>query len=223
MLSIKLNMRILFATVGLAAAVAGTEAYASTVYESAGYSGIDYGDYVLSDYDVIGAAFTITQQTQITGIGAQFGAYNGGTIFGAIVPLASLNSRPAGGLSQLGSIALADTVFTVPSGTTALDYTVPVSVSLNPGTYAVVFGSGLFGAEGYADLGDYNNPEGSPNLFRAFFSNDFQAFDDNGVRLTVAGSAVSPVPLPAALPLLAGALGGAGFVARLRKRNKTSV
>ncbi|MCW6508639.1 VPLPA-CTERM sorting domain-containing protein [Lichenifustis flavocetrariae] len=220
------NTRILAATTGLLASAAIMPAQASVVYQSTAYSGMDTGDYILSSNNFMGAAFQLTTATKITGIGAQFGANNGGAIFGTIVPLASLTAFPAGSSADLSSISLASTVFSVPSGTTALDFVTPLSVTLNAGSYGVIFGAGQFGstASGFAGLGGYNTPTGtSPELFRSFFSTDWTRFDDN-IRIVVEGNSISTVPLPAGLPLMAAGLGVLGLLgARHYRRGDATI
>jgi hypothetical protein len=133
------------------------------------------------------------QQTTITSIGAQFGAYSYGTIFGAIVPLASLTSLPAGSPKGLGSIALGHTILAMPSQ--IQDVSGSLSLTLAPGTYGIVFGSGLFGATGTAGIGQYNDDVGSAEFFQylAAASSSWLAADGEGVRLFVDGT-VSAVP-----------------------------
>ena len=194
-----------------------TPASASTIFETAAYTGQDTGEYILHDADFIGAAFTLTSTTNITGIGAQFGGFPSGDIFGAIVSLSGPDAFPTGASTDLASIALGHVLFSVPEAT-AIDVTAPLALTLGPGTYGVVFGSGQFGATGFAGLGWENTPVGDPNMFRSLFSDDWEAFNDPGVRMFVEGDAVSETPLPAALPLFATGLAGLGFVARRRKR-----
>ena len=50
-----------------------------------------------------------------------------------------------------------------PNGTPPTDITEPLSVVLVPGSYGVVFGSGLFGAAGNGGLGFDNTTIGSPS------------------------------------------------------------
>jgi len=227
MSSITAIFRGVVVAIGLLACGAATPVTASVIYQSAGYSGIDNGDYTLSSNNLIGAAFQLTATTVITGIGAQFGAFNDGTIFAAIVPLASLTAFPRAspgqpsGSNDLSGISLANVVFSVPSGTTALDLIVPLTVTLAPGTYAVVFGSGQFGADGDAGLGDSNNPLGSPNLFQSIFAPDWATLNDPGVRIVVEG--VTATPLPATLPLFATGLSTLGLLGWRRKRKCRSL
>ena len=67
------------------ATISAVPSKAAVVFESASFTGIDTGEYIVQDGRFIGAAFTVTQTTAITGIGAQFGGFPDGTIFGAIV------------------------------------------------------------------------------------------------------------------------------------------
>jgi hypothetical protein len=91
-------------------------------------------------------------------------------------------------------------------------------VTLAPGNYGLVFGSGLFGANGFAGLGDGNNTIGSPFFFQSLFSDEWQSQDPQGIRVFVLGSAV-PEPSTWAMMLL-GFL-GLGFVFH-RSRRKAS-
>jgi len=201
---------------GLLLAAAITPANAGTVFESATYTGNDTGEYILSENDLIGAAFTLTKTTTIWKVGAQFGGFPGGDIFAAIVPLASPTSFPGAPSDQLSSISLADVEFSVPTAVAVdLKVKLPTPLTLGPGSYAVIFGSGQFGATGFAGLGDENDPSGTPFLFRSFFSTDWAEFDDNGVRLDV-----SSTPIPAALPLFASGLGALGLIARRRAKKR---
>jgi hypothetical protein len=117
----------------------------------------------------------------------------------------------------LASIALGHVLFSVPQAT-AIDVTAPLSLTLGPGTYGVIFGSGQFGATGFAGLGSLNTPAGDPNMFRSLFSDGWETFSDPGVRMFVEGDAVSETPLPATLPLFATGLAVFGLAARKRKR-----
>lgn len=152
----------------LAAAAAASSANASTIFETATFTGVDTGEYIVSDTRYFGVAFTLNQTTEITGIGGQFGGFPSGTIFGAIVSLPSADSFPDFTPSAIEANSLADVVFAAPSDTT--DLTESLNITLSAGTYGVVFGSGAFGAEGFGGLGDGNNRVGSPNFFIYFAS-----------------------------------------------------
>lgn len=168
---------------------------ANTIFETGTFTGSDLGDYSIYDSRYYGASFTITQQTTITSIGVQFGAYSYGTIFGAIVSLASLTSLPAGSPTDLASIALGHTILSMPSQ--IQDVSGSLSLTLVPDTYGIVFGSGLFGATGTAGIGQSNDDVGSADFFQylAAASSDWLAADGEGVRLFVEGT-VSAVMSP---------------------------
>lgn len=213
MMRIELGRAIKGLAIGLAAtfAVAAT-AQAGVIYESADFTGVDTGEYILSSDNLMGAEFHLDARTNITGVGAQFGGYPGGDIFAAIVPLSA--AFPAGSSQDLASIAIAHTTFAVLGG--LQDLITPLTATLEAGDYAVIFGSGQFGATGWAGLGWQNDPVGGSSLIRSFFADDWQSFSDNGVRLVVEG-ALAPVPEPADWALMIVGAGLAGVALRRRK------
>src|SRR5258708_30320906 len=73
----------------LAPGALATSADARTIFETATFTGVDTGEYIVSDSRYFGVAFTLDKTTAVTGIGGQFGGFPGGTIFGAIVSLPS--------------------------------------------------------------------------------------------------------------------------------------
>jgi hypothetical protein len=94
-----------------------------------------------------GVNFQITTPTLVHAIGGHF--YGGpttgnGEIFGALVPVASLTSPPAS--PTLDSGVIATTLLTLPPQGTTDTIFGPVNITLDPGFYAVLFGSGKFGA-----------------------------------------------------------------------------
>ncbi|MGI4878086.1 MAG: PEPxxWA-CTERM sorting domain-containing protein [Janthinobacterium lividum] len=207
--------RGLVVALGLLAAV---PADAMVIYQSAAYSGVDDGEYILSENNFMGATFTLGRTTSITGIGGEFGGYPGGSIFGAIVPLSARGAFPAGASTALAGISLGHVVFAVTGGTQ--DLVVPLALTLGAGTYGVIFGSGQFGATGYAGLGYGNTPSHTPTMFRSLFSDGWASFDDAGVRITVEG-ATAAVPEPAAWALMLTGFGLTG--AALRRRPRTAL
>jgi len=78
----------------LAAGAVATSADAKTIFETATFTGVDTGEYIVSNTRYFGVAFTLDKTTEITGIGGQFGGFPSGTIFGAIVSLPSATSFP---------------------------------------------------------------------------------------------------------------------------------
>jgi hypothetical protein len=132
----------------LAVGAVATSADATTIFETATFAGVDTGEYIVSDTRYFGVAFTLDKTTEITGIGGQFGGFPSGTIFGAIVSLPSAGSLPDFTASTIEANRLAYVVFAAPSATT--DLTEQLDLTLSAGAYGVVFGSGAFGAEGWA-------------------------------------------------------------------------
>lgn len=210
------HLKTALATISLGVALLAQPASAATVYESASYTGDDTGEYIVQAGRSIGAAFSLSQATNITGIGAQFGGFPSGTIFGAIVSLSDLSAHPAGDPSDLDAIDLAHTVFSVPTAT-AIDMLTPLSVTLAAGDYAVIFGSGQFGASGWAGLGDLNDTIGSPVMFQTLFDNTWQKQSSSGIRIFVEGTpAAGAVPEPATWALLVVGFGMMGATMRRR-------
>ncbi len=195
-------------------ALAAAPAIAAPLYQSATYTGTDTGEYILSANDLIGGVFTLTSASKITDIGAQFGGFPGGEIFGAIVRVDPTTGLPAGPSTDIASIALGHALFAVSGGTH--DQSVALPLTLTAGTYAVIFGSGQFGATGFAGLGCQNDPVGAPSLVRSFFGPDWGSFDDNGVRVFVNGGAV---PEPASWGLMLLGFGAVGAALRVRRRS----
>ena len=70
----------------LAAGAVATSADAKTIFETATFTGVDTGEYIVSDTRYFGVAFTLDKTTEITGIGGQFGGFPSGTIFGRLCP-----------------------------------------------------------------------------------------------------------------------------------------
>ena len=198
----------------LAVALPGA-AQAATIYETASYTGDDTGEYIVQNGHYMGAAFTLTQTTDITAVGGQFGGYPSGTIYAAIIPLASLDALPAATPGAIAGISLGHTVFAVTSGTH--DQAAALPLTLAAGAYAVVFGSGEFGASGWAGFGDLNTPVGQSHMFASVFSSDWSDFDDTGVRIFVEGNAAA-IPEPATWAMLIAGFGLVGGAMRRRAR-----
>ncbi len=165
----------------------------------------------------IGADFTVSSTTQVTSIGADFantaqestsGPNGDGSIFGAIVQVDPVTGLPLQDVENLSSIALAAAVFTP---TQDGDTTVSLPIVLAPGTYGLVFGSGLFNATGVADLLAGNDTVGSPSVFENQFGSFTQDPQDTDVRLFV-----NAVPEPASLAMLLSA--GLMFLGLVRRR-----
>ena len=214
--------RACFVAIALLLSTAATPTFADTIYQSATYTGNDTGEYILTDYDLIGGAFTVTGKTSITAIGAQFGGYPSGSIFGAIIAVDPTTGIPLYSKSQLETNNFGHVVFSVPQ-VTATDLAIPLSLTLDTGTYGVVFGSGLFGTTGNAGLGYLNDTISPDGVFRSFFSDGYQTFADSGVRVFVEGEAVAAVPEASTWAMMLVGFVGIGFMTYREKRRRVTL
>jgi hypothetical protein len=139
---------------------------ASIIFESGtlGTTGLSLGEVPsanVSNYVLNGVRFQVTKPVATTKIGGHFVGAPGenGRLFGAIVSLDSASDFP-----DSGNLSTVDVL-----GSTLIEFPYPSSevfgnlaVTLDPGWYAVVFGSGLFGATGFGAM-PLNNPDiGTP-------------------------------------------------------------
>ncbi len=140
----------------IALLISQSHTQAAVIYQSAlpgGYgatSGSTIGGYSGSG-QILGAAFSVTQSVHVDSIGGLFfsSPSNGpNDIFGAIVRLSNVGALPIGNPFSASEV-LGSVVFSVGSET-ATDVYAPLSLDLVAGDYAVVFGSGYFGATGIA-------------------------------------------------------------------------
>lgn len=184
--------------------VASQPASAVLIFESASggatsaYSGTSVGG---SSKQIYGAAFSITQNIDVTAIGGLFfsqGYPFPDDIFGALIALDSLDDVPVGsGLAESDVMGYA--TFHV-GATTPHEVMAPLSVRLAPGSYAVVFGSGEFGTSGIAAL----------PLTGSVYAQNYLVYNTDGGqwyggtgggRVFVEGS-VAPVPEPSQIALV---------------------
>jgi hypothetical protein len=204
----------------LAAAVAPDAAKAGIIFSTADYTGVDTGEYVVSDTRYFGVAFTLDKTTQIAGVGGQFGGYPSGTIFAAIVPLSSATSLPSFTPSEIEANSLADVVFAAPSATT--DLTEKLDITLSAGSYGLVFGSGAFGADGWGGLGGDNNSIGSPNFFTYLSydldGNSWETASMDGARITISG-----VPEASTWAMMLGGFAGLGLLGYRASRKGAAI
>lgn len=107
-----------------------------------------------------GVRFELSEPVKVDEIGGHFVGELGGSFFGAIVQLDSESDFPnSGDLSSSDVLDTADLNFPTLSAETFGE----VDVQLEPGWYAVLFGSGLFDTLG-AGVAPRNNPDiGNPD------------------------------------------------------------
>jgi hypothetical protein len=108
------------------------------------------------------------------------------------------------------------------AGAPVVDYEalLPRAVTLQAGTYAVIFGSGAFGASGFADIGFNNIPTSGADIIsdnENIYGDRWNTFNDEGAELFVDGTLAAAVPEPSALAAMIAGLIGLGFILYRRK------
>lgn len=103
-----------------------------------------------------GWRFEIAQPLQVQSVGGHLLSYpdNPGNIFAAIVRLSSIDAMPLGSPFTPEEI-VATTTYRPPFP--SAEITTPLSATLRPGAYALVFGTGLFGATSEGAI--HNGPD----------------------------------------------------------------
>ncbi|MEQ9668027.1 hypothetical protein [Coleofasciculus sp. G2-EDA-02] len=147
-----------------------TTAQASTlILESVPFDSVDTGSRGGTDVDAdqfLGWRFDLNSRLNVTDIGGTFFGFSSipnRNIFGAIISLNGIDALPLGN-PFLPEEVLAVTTLTTPIGHN--DLLTPLEVRLEPGNYALVFGSGLFGATGSSVMSFL---QGSPRSSSVFF------------------------------------------------------
>lgn len=169
------------------------------------------GFHITTQY--VGSRFELTDTFDITAVGGHINEWTDGTLFAAIVPLASFFALPTS--SDIESIALASVLFSPPSPSN--EFSIALSTTLGPGVYGLVFGgSGAFGSTGTGFM-----PEGNSDLPGAsyFFrqsdgSNSWINGGINSTRFFVEGDLFTSVPEPGTLLLFGIGLFGMGLSRR---------
>ena len=146
-----------------------TGAWAGTIFESGtlGPTGLPQGSVAATNITpsvFTGVRFQLTQPAITTQVGGHFVDRTDGTFFGAIVALDDENDFPdSGDLSTPDVLGAAVLTFPVPSAEVFGD----ITVSLDPGWHALVFGSGLFGSSG-GGAAPQNNPDIGDPVYIAY-------------------------------------------------------
>jgi hypothetical protein len=127
-------------------AVQSRVSVATPIFESATAGPEDEpGGFTVNAQQFLGARFTLNAATDISYVGGLFRArYDDTKVFAAIVALNGASAM-AGVTPLDANSVLASAVFTV--SPLDQDVYVPLTLTLGPGTYGLVFGQGMFGAD----------------------------------------------------------------------------
>ena len=168
----------------------------------------------------LGARFALSTPVTLDSVGMDF-RNAGGTFFAAVVPLSSMtdlpNGNPAAAIPFNPGEVLASQVFEANVGTTPQMVTTSFPLALSPGVYGIVFGSGLFGADGWGQSVGYAKVPGSSSFFwssEPWRWQDAQIFPPEAYAQHNIMIAVVPEPGSAALA----ALGLSGWICLRRRR-----
>lgn len=152
----------------------------------------------------IGVRFELNQPVVVSQIGGHFVAPGSSTFFGAIVKLTNPNDFPdSTNLSTADVLGVAKLSFPSPSAEVFGN----LNLSLEPAWYALIFGSGLFGTNGYGGTVENGSDIGTPTYISWTGNGDWSNTTNpifRNYRLVVQGAFV-PEPssiLTAALSLL---------------------
>jgi len=116
------------------------------IYESALLGPRTDSGSLINSQQMLGTRFHLDNAVELQRIGGAI-SFSSGTIFGAIFQLSSPTAFPSG--NPFDTAPLAVTVFDV-GYPLDWDIRVPLDATLAPGDYALMFGSGLYGATGWA-------------------------------------------------------------------------
>ena len=194
------------------------QASAAVIYQSAspGPTDCSAGGSILDNTQFLGARFSLGSTTTLTGVGGRVcGSSAADDFFAAILPLSSPGALPGFDPLDLISNALASATFVPGDG--GDDLTIPFSLTLGPGNYALVFGAGLLGTNGFGWMPETNTDLPGASYFFAGVdsgggTNSWNEGDFTNTRFFVTADASSnPIPEPATALLVLLGIGMAAW------------
>jgi hypothetical protein len=188
---------VLSGAVARAVVVTGPPFYQSGILGAVGQAGGSAISLQPPDQQWLGVRFQTSTGGLIDGVGGNLSVYNffgNGLIFASLVKLSGLSDYPDSTDLSTPDV-LATTTFT--GAYPSVDVVVPIGpVAVGPGTYALIFGSGQFGATGQGAMATDNTPVGTQSEFE-LSNNTWSELNQTGLRFTVYA-----MPEPRTIPLL---------------------
>jgi hypothetical protein len=198
------------ATLAIVCAVAfapnSSAARGAFILESAtlGTTGVEGGTSIVFD-QMLAARFSTSKQYHVTAVGGHFFSPPGfsGTFFAAIISIPSSTAFPAFSPSNIESNVIEVTTFAL-NATPSKEVTIPLSLTLPAGNYALVFGTGEFQTSGYAAMPGLET--GATNLpGSSYFIGQPSGWHNSDLHTRFF---VQAVPEPSSIALAAAALMG---------------
>jgi len=205
-----------------------TPAASTIIYESATLGpsvspGIGFGISPGVGGQWMAVRFELTSSANVESIGGHLVIQTGfgnDLLFIALISLSGALDFPDS--SDLSTGDVLGTALLAPSPLASGDVAANLSASLTPGWYAIVVGSGLFGATGIGNMPGNNTPIGSPGYFfknLATSGNWGPTGVDPDANTRFFLSSTASIPEPATLLLLGSGLVGLSGFSRRRKRH----
>ena len=169
-----------------------------------GPTGIELSGWEVNYLQYVGVRFEVTAPATTTQVGthlviAPFAYYGNDKVFAALVELSGPEDLPDS-VSLSTPDVLGAALLTLPI--LSAEVSAPLTVSLSPGWYSLVVGSGRFGASGFGVVTRNNFDVGRPSYFHRFGTRYFDVGGLSDIRLFV-----DAIPEPPTLPSILLALG----------------